>query len=78
MTAPDIDQSATTARLAALRRHFLRLLIIQGVLFVAAAGFAVVYFALHRRWAAPAFALALGLALIAQIRFIHLFRSGRG
>ncbi len=78
MTAPGADTAATAARLAALRRRFIGLMILQGVLFAAAAGFAVAYFALHRLWGLPAFAVALGLALIAQVRFIWVFKSSQG
>jgi hypothetical protein len=78
MTTPEIDPAATAAKLAGLRRRFIGLMIVQGALFLAAAGFAVAYFALHRAWGLPAFAVALGLALIAQVSFIWVFKSSQG
>jgi hypothetical protein len=78
MTGPETGDAAASARLAALRRRFIGLMILQGVLFLAAAGFAVAYFALRLGWGLPAFVLALGAALVAQVRFIWVFKSSRG
>lgn len=59
-----------------LRRRFVTLMILQGVLGAAALAFAFAYFALHLAWGLPAFAIVLAVALIAQIRFIWKFRNG--
>ena len=59
-----------------LRRRFVALMILQGVLGAAALAFAVAYFALHQAWGLPAFAIALVAGLAAQIRFIWKFRNG--
>jgi hypothetical protein len=61
-----------------LRRRFVNLMIVNGCLAAAAALFAVSYFAFHLAWGLPAFAVAVGAALIAQVRFIWMFRSGPG
>ncbi len=58
------------------RRRFVALMAVQGLLLIAALGFAVIYFALRRAWGLPAFAVALALALAAQVRFIWIFRKG--
>lgn len=61
-----------------LRRRFVSLMILQGILAVAALAFAVAYFAFRLAWGLPAFAIALLVALVAQIRFVWMFRnSGR-
>ena len=59
-----------------LRRRFVSLMILQGVLGVAALAFAVAHFAFRLAWGLPAFAIALVAAVIAQIRFVWLFRNG--
>ena len=59
-----------------LRRRFVSLMIVQGVLGAAALAFAVAYFAFKLAWGLPAFAIALAVALIAQIRFVWMFRNG--
>jgi hypothetical protein len=59
-----------------LRRRFVALMILQGLLGALALAFAVAYFALHIAWALPAFAIALAVALAAQIRFIWTFKNG--
>jgi hypothetical protein len=59
-----------------LRRRFVTLMIVQGLLLVAALAFAVTYFALRQAWGLPAFAAALAIALAAQVRFIWKFRNG--
>jgi hypothetical protein len=59
-----------------LRRRFVSLMILQGVLGAAALAFAVAYFAFRLAWGLPAFAIALVAAVIAQIRFVWLFRNG--
>jgi hypothetical protein len=58
-----------------LRRRFVSLMILQGVLGAAALAFAVAYFAFKLAWGLPAFAIALLVALIAQIRFVWTFRN---
>jgi hypothetical protein len=59
-----------------LRRRFVTLMIVQGVLFVAALAFAAAYFALRQAWGLPAFAIALVAGVAAQVRFIWMFRNG--
>ena len=59
-----------------LRRRFLSLMVLQGVLGAAAIAFAVAYFVFRLAWGLPAFAAALAAALVAQIRFIWMFRNG--
>ena len=59
-----------------LRRRFVSLMILQGMLGAAAIAFGVAYFALKLAWGLPAFAIALVAALIAQIRFVWTFRNG--
>lgn len=59
-----------------LRRRFVSLMILQGVLAAAALAFAVAYFVLKVAWGLPAFAVSVAAALIAQIRFIWTFRNG--
>ncbi len=59
-----------------LRRRFVSLMILQGVLGAAAFAFAVAYFAFRLPWGRPAFAIAVAAALIAQIRFVWMFRNG--
>lgn len=58
------------------RRRFVNLLILQGVLGGAAFTFALAHFAFHRPWGLPAFGIALAAALVAQIRFVWMFRNG--
>ena len=77
MTGPETDTAETAARLAGLRRRFAGLMTLQGLLFLAAAGFAVAAFALRQAWGLPAFAMALGSAVIVQVRFIWMFLRER-
>jgi hypothetical protein len=57
-----------------MRRRFVILMIVQGVLGAAAIAFAAAYFAFRLGWALPAFAIALVVAVVAQVRFIWMFR----
>jgi hypothetical protein len=59
-----------------LRRRFVSLMILQGILGAAALAFAAMAFAFKLAWGLPAFAIAVAAALIAQIRFVWLFRNG--
>jgi hypothetical protein len=59
-----------------LRRRFVTLLIVQGVLAAAALAFAVAYFGLRQAWGLPAFAITLVVGAAAQVRFIWMFRNG--
>ena len=61
-----------------LRRRFVGLMITQGVLAAAALASLVAYFALHLPWGLPAFAVFLALAVVAQVRFILMFRNSQG
>jgi len=61
-----------------LRRRFVSLMIVQACLAAAAVVFALAYFVAHLAWGLPAFAAALGVAVVAQVRFIWMFRSSRG
>jgi hypothetical protein len=61
-----------------LRRRFVGLMILQGCLVGAAAAFALAYFLAHVGWALPAFAAALVVAIVAQVRFIWMFKNSRG
>ena len=63
--------------LQTLRRRFVNLMIAQGGLGVAAIGFAVAAFAFHQAWGLAAFAVALGAAVVVQIRFIWMFLRQR-
>ena len=58
-----------------LRRRFVALMIVQGALAVLALAFAVAHFAFHQAWGLPAFAVAIGVALLAQIRFVWMFKN---
>ena len=60
-----------------LRRGFVASVICQACFGAAAVAFAVAYFVFHLAWGAPAFALALAAAAIAQIRFIWMFGTNR-
>jgi hypothetical protein len=71
-----MDPPILPPELQRLRRRFVSLIILQAMLGAAAIAFAVAYFALKLPWGLPAFAIALVAALICQIRFIWLFRSG--
>ena len=59
-----------------MRRRFVTLMVVQGVLGAAAIAFAVAYFAFRRGWALPASAVALVVAVIAQVRFVWMFGKG--
>jgi hypothetical protein len=59
-----------------LRRRFVSLMILQGVLAAAALIFAAAYFAWRQAWGLPAFAIALVAGVAAQVRFIWTFRNG--
>jgi hypothetical protein len=59
-----------------LRRRFVTLMIVQGVLSAAAIAFGVAYFVFKLGWGLPAFAIALAAALVAQLRFVWMFRNG--
>ena len=61
-----------------LRARYMNFLIVQGVLGLGAVLFAVAYFAFHKVWGLPAFAIVLAVAGGVQIRFIWMFRKGPG
>ena len=70
-----MSDNSPASDLQGLRRRFIGLLVVEGILGALAIAFAVAAFAFHRPWGLPAFAVALGLALGAQIRFIWMFRT---
>lgn len=72
-----MDPPILPPELQRLRRRFVALMILQGVLCVVAIAFAAAYFALHLAWGLPAFAIAAAAALAAQIRFIWIFQKSR-
>ena len=63
--------------LARLRRRLVNLMISQGALGAAAVGFALAAFAFRQPWGLPAFAVALGAAVVVQVRVIWIFRRDR-
>ena len=63
--------------IARLRRRFVHLMIAQGALGAAAIAFALAGFAFHQPWGLPAFAVALGAAVVVQVRFIWMFLRQR-
>ena len=72
------DSAPPPPELARLRRRFIGLMIAQGVLGAAATGFALAFFMFHQSWGLPAFAIALAAAVVAQVRFIWMFKTTRG
>ena len=60
-----------------LRRRFVSLMILQGVLSARGVSPSPSCTSLSRLpWGLPAFAIAVAAALIAQIRFVWMFRNG--
>jgi hypothetical protein len=78
MTARPTDPPALPPEVAGLKRRFVQLMILQGVLGAGAIAFALAYFLLRQSWGLPAFVVCLGLALAAQVRFIWIFKNRRG
>ncbi len=78
MNAPKMDMPAAPPEVQRLRRRFAGLMVTQGVLAAAAIAGLVVYFALHLPWGLPAFVVFLALAVVAQVRFILMFRNSQG
>ena len=78
MNAPNPPPPDGPPDLTRLRRRFVALMVVQGVLGAVAVAFATAYFALDLAWGLPAFAVALGAAVVAQVWFIWMFRQDRG
>ena len=70
------DKHMGPQELQRLRRRFVSLMIVQGVLAAAALAFAAAYFGLRQAWGLPAFVIALIVGMAAQVRFIWMFRNG--
>jgi membrane protein YdbS with pleckstrin-like domain len=78
MNAPKTDTSAALPEVQRLRRRFAILMVTQGVLAAMAIAGLLAYFVLHLPWGLPAFAVFLALAVVAQLRFILMFRNSQG
>ncbi len=78
MNAPNMNAPTAPPELQRLRRRFVNLILVQGVLALAAIGGLVAYFALRLPLGLPAFAVFLALAVVAQVRFILMFRNSQG
>ena len=78
MNAPKTNTPAAPPELQRLRRRFVGLMFTQGALAVAAIAGLVAYFALRLPLGLLAFAVFLALAVIAQVRFILIFRNSQG
>jgi hypothetical protein len=78
MTAPQTAAPDPPPELARLKRRFMILMILTFALTAIAVMFAVAHYAFHKAWGLPGFALALGAAFVVQIRFVWMFRPGRG
>jgi predicted lipid-binding transport protein (Tim44 family) len=78
MNAPRTTTPAAPPEVQRMRRRFASLMVTQGVLAAAAIAGLVAYFAFHLPWGLPAFAVFLALAVVAQVRFILMFRNSQG
>lgn len=75
---PDDNTPGAPPELQRLRRRFVGLMFTQGALAVAAVAGLIAYFVLRLPLGLPAFAVFLALAVVAQVRFILMFRNSQG
>ena len=78
MNASKINMSAGPPELQRLRWRFAGLMVTQGLSAAMAIAGLVAYFVLHLPWGLMAFAVFLGLAVVAQVWFILMFRNSQG
>lgn len=73
MPAPELPPEAR-----ALQRQFAILAIVMAVLTAAGVSFGVAYIYFHKAWALPGIFAVVALGLAAQVRFVLIFRGGKG
>ncbi len=78
MTSSEKPAAELPPEVEGLKRRFVQLMLVQGVVGAGAIAFALAYFLFRQPWGLPAFVVCLGVALVAQVRFIWMFKNSRG